>query len=819
MKNERLSFFLVLSFLAATASASVSNDGLWRSVGEETILASGGGERVLFPRRYRTVALKVDVMRGVLDHAPLELTTAARAAAPVITLPLPDGSYGRFAIQESPIVDAELASQLPDVKTYRAEGIDDPAATARLDLTPAGFHGFILSPSGTVYIDPYRRGDTQHYLSYWRRDYARPDGATPFECDFADVNPPKSEEAAVTHGVPAAARGAMIRTYRIAMACTGEYAAYHGGTVAAAQAAMVTTMNRINGIYEKEVAVRMTMVNNASITFTNSITDPYANTSTDLAANQVVIDANIGNANYDIGHLVGTGGGGVAYLGVVCETGWKAQGLTGSSSPVGDAFDVDYVAHEIGHQFGATHTFNGTTSSCGGGNREPSSAYEPGSGTTIMAYAGICGSEDLQPHSDPYFHTKSFDEIVAFTGAISCAVQTPSGNAPPFPSAGAAITIPAATPFYLTATATDADGDPLTYCWEEFDLGAASPPNTDNGNRAIFRSFNPVTSPIRMFPKLSDILGNTSTFGESLPTTTRTMTFRVTARDNITGANVASTTVNVSSAAGPFTVTAPNTTVSWTGGSAQTVTWNVAGTTAAPVSCTNVKILLSTDGGNTFPTTVLASTPNDGTQGITVPNATTATARIRVECVTSPFFDVSNVNFSISTSVPVVATAASGTSIGIFWSAVAGATSYEVYRRAAGGSFALIGTTASTSFTDNLAVAGSAYLYAAKSVSGAVTSALGTPDLATAVIFTDPTLAAAMTIRRLHVHELRTAINAVRTLAGLSAFSFTDPTITAGTTVVKAAHVNEARTALDAARSALTLSAVSYTDPALPAAV
>jgi hypothetical protein len=427
-----------------------------------------------------------------------------------------------------------------------------------------------------------------------------------------------------------------------------------------------------------------------------------------------------------------------------------------------------------------------------------------------MAYAGICGSDDLQPHSDPYFHGRSIDEIVAFTtgDGDSCAAQTSTGNDAPTVDAGAAIAIPKSTPFYLTGSASDLNDDPLAYCWEQF----------NSGSSAIFRSFNPAASPLRTFPKLPDLLANTTTIGESLPSSARTMNFRLTARDNRAGGGGVSddaTIVTVASS-GPFLVTAPNTAVTWTGGSSQNVTWNVAGTTASPVSCANVKILLSTDGGNTFPTTLLASTANDGTEATPIPNIGSTTARVRVECVTSPFFDLSDTNFTIKQLVDgVVATATSGTSVDVTWSSVPAAVSYQIHRKAAAGSFTLLDTSVTTTFTDTTAIAGNAYLYAVKWVDGsAVASALSNPDIATTYFFTDPVLVAQSTmVKAIHITELRTAIGAVRTLAGLSAFSYTDPTLTGGVTLINVAHLTELRTALDAALTALALPAGSYTDP------
>lgn len=431
-------------------------------------------------------------------------------------------------------------------------------------------------------------------------------------------------------------------------------------------------MNRVNGIYEKEVSIRMVLVaNNDELVYTNADTDPYTNDDgeTLLDENQENIDNVIGAANYDIGHVFSTGGGGVAGLGVPCRSGFKAQGVTGSPMPTGDAFDVDYVAHEMGHQFGAEHTFNADGPEAGscGSNRSETTGYEPGSGSTIVAYAGICDTQDLQANSDPYFHGASLDQILAYvtTGAgNTCDDPTPTGNTAPTVDAGATYNIPAETPFVLTGAATDAEGHPLTYGWEEFDLGPAAltqEDNTDDDGQAqpIFRSFNPSISPQRTFPRPADIINNTTTFGEDLPSFNRTMNFRLTVRDNQPGGggvNNDSTQVIVTDTGTPFLVTAPNTAVSWNAGSSQTVTWNVAGTTATPISCATVNILLSTDGGTTFSATLANGTANDGTEPITVPDQETTMARVRVQCATSIFFDISNQDFTILPMPPTSVT-------------------------------------------------------------------------------------------------------------------------------------------------------------------
>jgi hypothetical protein len=633
------------------ASAPFPNGALWHDVDQSAIPHTGN--RDIVPARYRVVAPDEAALASLLSSAPLETTaTGPRNSPAVITLPLPDGTFGRFSFVEAPIMAAPLAAQFPNIKTYLGQGIDDPTATARFDRTQFGFHALVLAASGTVFIDPYQRGDTTHYISYYKQDYLPNPG------DLMSEQGIVQSAIRIPHSaIKTPPSGPQLRTYRLALAATGEYTIYHGGTVGGAMAAINTSVNRVVGVYEREFSVRMVLIaNNANVVYTDPTTDPYTNSNgfAMLDENQTTLDTVIGPANYDIGHVFSTGGGGVAGLGVVCATGQKAYGVTGSSNPVGDPFDIDYVAHEMGHQYDGNHTFNGTTSNCGGGNRNGSTAWEPGSGSTIMAYAGICGSEDLQPHSDPYFHVGNFDEISAFTqlgGGNACAAITNTGNNPPTVNAGPAYTIPNQTPFKLTGSATDPDGDALTYAWEQFDLGTQSPPNTDNGNRPIFRSFNPVPVPYRFFPRLTDILSNTLTFGEAYPTTNRNLTFRLTARDNRAGAggvNYDEVDLTVTTTSGPFDVTSPNTAVTWPGGSNQTVTWDVANTTAAPVSCANVDLTLSTDGGVTFSNTLAAGTPNDGTQQIVVPNLNTTTARVMAQCSDNIFLDISDTNFTIT---------------------------------------------------------------------------------------------------------------------------------------------------------------------------
>ena len=624
---------------------------------------------------FQSQALTLDVpgLRAALATAPAE--TQAGAVPLVLALPLPNGRTGRFALHEAPVMAPALAARFPSIKTYAGTGLDDASASVRLDLSPQGFHAQVLAADGqSFYIDPVSPTDAQHYLGFYRKDMDRAAAGLAATCGFVPTTADQKASAArlaawQTASPLARASGAQLHTYRLALACTPEYALTKGNTVASVMAGEVATVNRVVGVYEKELAVRLVLVpNNDQLIFLSGIgTQPapaYANSNGGamLAQNQSNVDRIIGTANYDIGHVVSTGGGGVAYLGVVCNPARKAGGVTGSSRPVGDAFDIDYVAHEMGHQFAGNHPFNGDAGSCSGGNRNSDTAWEPGSGSTIMAYAGICtATNDLQPNSDPIFHTGNYQEMRAFIAGTTCAVVTATGNTAPTVTAPASgKTLPISTPFKLTATATDAESDPLTYMWEELDLGPTGTPTTAqvaNETPPLFRSFVPISDGTRYFPRLSNLVANTTRIGERLPTVTRTLKFRCTARDahsgpvGVVGGVDYSPLVNlnVTSTAGPFVVTAPNVAaVSWTGGTAQTITWDVANTTAAPVSCALVNLRLSLDGGLTYPVTLAANVANSGTASVTVPNVATTTARIMVEAADNYFFDISNVNFAIT---------------------------------------------------------------------------------------------------------------------------------------------------------------------------
>ena len=624
---------------------------MWSDVEESEIPVVG--TRYIQPSKYRTLKLDVAQMKIALNKAPMTKTPAVKNNPAFLDIPWPDGSMKTFQIIESPIMEPELMAKFPEIKTYAGSEVGNGANYIRLDLTPQGFHAMILTgDEGTIYIDPYTfgGGDITHYIAYNKKDF-KPIASKQMVCGVRG-NPINTDDYKPSTGGSMYRFGSCeLRVYRIAIAATGEYTTFHGGTVALAQAAQVTTMNRVNGVYLRDMAVRMDIIgNNNLLIYTNAATDPYTNGSPGamINENQTNVDNVIGSANYDIGHVFGTNSGGLAGLGVICSNSGKARGVTGSGAPINDPFDIDYVAHELGHQFGANHTFN---NSCGG-NRNNATAMEPGSGSTIMAYAGIC-PPNIQSNSDDHFHGASLEEMSNRILSTNCPVTTALANNPPnITGTNAGVTVPGSTPFALTAVANDPDGNTLTYCWEQMNNAIATmPPQATSNDGPNFRSFSPSTSPTRYFPNLTDLAAGNATTWEVLATVNRTMNFRVSVRDNAVGGGCTDHTdvvLNVDGNSGPFIVTYPSAAgISWTGATNETVTWDVANTDVAPVACANVDILLSTDGGLTYPTVLANNVPNDGNQQITVPNTATTTARIMVVCENGTFFDISDNNFTI----------------------------------------------------------------------------------------------------------------------------------------------------------------------------
>jgi hypothetical protein len=847
---------LALAMFAATMPAQAAPGGqapdprtagvgpgeeLWDEVPGTPPTRRGPRRAVVVPDEFEAVTLDRTGLEDLLERAPRERmgrsTARAASAGLVVALPDPDGGFQRFELRESPIMEPALAAKHPDVATYSGRGIDDAAATIRASLTPLGFNASVRSPDGIWYIDPFYVGDDDVHISYFARDLAESPHGVFIEREDDDHDELEAQFGALgdLEMEVSSAGTTLLRTYRLAMLSDPSYATYFGA--ANVTAAKVTLLNRVNQIYEDETAIRMVLIadndelnldtpeqfvgaNGPCGTAPCFTTINVSCTGATLTRNRIVIGQLVGASSYDVGHIIlGRPGGGVASLNSVGGNA-KAQGCTGLPNPVGDFFGVDYVAHEIGHQFGANHTFNGNQSNCSGGNRSALNSVEPGSGSSIMAYAGICGRDNLQPHTDPYWSQRSFQEITAFVtsdrpainevqnvslygfdtngdrfrlayaggtsgpivrgtndtaAGIKAAIEsspnwpaggvvtvanwggggapsdngfqvtfsgslaqtdvallqlvdtvgtsgfvgetakggpvdnqghtiTDTGNLPPVVDPLPSYTIPYRTPFELTGNATDPDGGTVTYLWEQNDRGLTAIPlvATNKTSGPLFRQFgtaldltqydptvynNPgvnavTTDPTRVFPDLAQLLaGNTNArtgdcpgapppatgaippamidcYSEFLPTTVYPgpMNFRLTVRDGNPGAGGITsqdTAISLATGTGPFLVTSQEVTGTLEGDAPLEITWDVAGTDGPTIGTAQVQIALSTDGGFTYPHVLAAATPNDGTEGVLLPNVSTDQARIKVSAVGNVFFDVNLADQAIQ-AVPVV---------------------------------------------------------------------------------------------------------------------------------------------------------------------
>lgn len=613
--------------------------------------------------------LNISGLKNVLAKAPKRLTGKSET---IISFPNSAGKMENFKVTENSNFEPELAAKYPDIKSYIGENMKDPASKVYFSISSLGLSSMeICGDKSAVFIQPYTK-DLSTYIIYKKSDSK--DNLNKLECKVLDIAPKGNLKTISNKN----ADDAILRTFRLALSCTGEYTSYFGGTKAQALAAMNNTMTRVNGIFENDFAARMILIaNNDDIIYTDASTDPYSpssqmdNWNLELMNN---LSSSIGNNNFDIGHLFGRdgGGGNAGCIGCICDnnmstyvdqgvtypSGYKGSGYTSPANgiPSGDTFDIDFVAHEMGHQFGGNHTWS----------FEPQyglKPVEPGSGSTIMGYAGVT-NYDVQKNSDPFFHALSIEQITDNIKTKTCSVNTNTGNSVPTANAGLDYIIPKSTPFMLTGSGTDADGDQLTYIWEQMDKGTSSETGANSAAKEsknagpIFRSWTPSSSPVRYFPVMSSILaGALKTAGteidvEALPSVARTLNFRFTVRDNKAGGggnNSDDTKLTVNPAAGPFMITSQNTAVSYIKGSSQTVTWDVAGTTANGVNTANVDILWSTDNGNTW-ITLLTTTPNDGSETITIPDTLTNSGRIMIKGSNHIFFDINNANISVKTS-------------------------------------------------------------------------------------------------------------------------------------------------------------------------
>jgi hypothetical protein len=655
--NTNMKYFCSISIFLIFFNVNAQSNLYWNKISNQRIQNKLSTSGSFIPNNYLAFELNKEVFFQKLQHAQNESFKNSPNAGLVLSFPNSKGSLEDFLVYESPIFEEGLGLKYPSIKTFIGQGLTDKSAVLRFDITYKGLHAMVKSATEINFINQVGEESSADFMVFDRNSCAK---SHDFYCEVEEYLDQNMLESANRIQQLNNSVGETLKTYRLALACTGEYTTFHGGTVQGALSAMIISMNRVNLVYETEVDVRMVLIENTdTLIFTSATDDPYTNSSGSqmLNQNQTTITARIGSANYDIGHVFSTGGGGIAQLGSVCSNSGKSRGVTGLGSPVGDPFDIDYVAHEIGHQFAGRHTFNSTTGSCGGNNRNASTAFEPGSGVTIMAYAGICGSDNVANNSIAYFHSGSFDEMVDFIttgGGNTCDVATSTGNSTPIiESYTNDFSIPYQTAFKLTGKASDPDGDAVTYSWDEMDLGSGGAWNAVVGSAPIFRSYNPDTTATRLFPRLSNILNNLNTIGEQRPRSARTLQFRLTARDNRAGgAGVIyspTVTLNVINTVDTFKITSPNNPGTiWETGSQQTITWNVASTDVSPINCPNVNIYLSTNVGSTFPITLAENVPNNGSYTFFVPFFPTNTARIMVEGAGNIFFDINDRNIAIT---------------------------------------------------------------------------------------------------------------------------------------------------------------------------
>ncbi len=723
---------LVLLFVVVCKATNAQNDQFWQQTEQNLgkLVLAKGATRASFPSNFKVLALNEKNLVTQL----LQITEAnSLAQQTLISLPNANGELETFQIFEASNFDADLQARFPEIRAFSGRGISDKYATVKLSYAPSSGIQTMVFRTGkpNEYMEPFS-ADKSLYAVYSGRGN---NGIGSWRCSTPEQSLASGLNAQVQQSSLIGASTGKIKTMRLAQACTGEYAAFFGASnssqVNLVLAAFNATLTRCNGVFERELALHLNLINQTTnLIFYNAATDPYSDASVGTSPlnednangwniqlqNSInnFLGTSLANSNslYDIGHLFGGSGGGgnAGCIGCVCTnpTGngqkQKGSGFTspGDAIPQGDNFDIDYVAHEIGHQLGANHTYSHI-------NERTGVNKEVGSGITIMGYAGIT-PQDVAPHSIEFFHQASIDQIQVNLASKTCPVSVDmTANTAPTIGALSNFTIPISTPFALTGSATDAQNDALTYCWEQNDnvgtsqTGASSVASATKASGPNWLSFAPSTSGIRYFPRLSTILAGANITGvlpggdaganiEALSSVSRTLNFRLTVRDNSPyqpGVKIGQTAfsdaiVTVSNSSGPFAVSAPNTAVTLSAGGTTTVTWSVNNTTAAPVSCANVKISLSTDGGQSFPTVLLASTPNDGSQLVTLPNSPSTTCRIKVEAVGNIFFDISNANFTIgaaatcgdATGLATSNITQSGATLS--WLAVSGANNYTV---------------------------------------------------------------------------------------------------------------------------------------------
>jgi hypothetical protein len=641
-----------------------SQANYWKTSSLEKTLRRGAVAHEIMPTKY-------DVWQLNYEGLWTELTGNNRSfeTEHIISLPYLEGTTIEVVLKSYDLLAPGLAAKYPELKAWKGTGPN--GMRVYMNSGVDGFHITLSSTNEKIYVEPLKYNNSA-YIVYNVKDFESGQSHGSFSCGvtadeenkFFNAHPELNEDVFDYTSSSRNQRGIPIqlRTYRMAMAVTGALTSFVGGGRAGGLSAAMTVLNRTNEVFEKDLSVTFQMVeNNDVIVFTDPDTDPYtdASASTMLDENQTAIDARIGASTYDIGHVIGFTNGsqnGIAQVGSVCGGG-KARAVSiANSSPTIDPFIVSIVCHEIGHSFSARHTMTHCH------NVNDNSAMEPGSGSTIMSYAGICSpdSRNIQDFADPYFHANSLQSMINFSrfgNGNTCAVVENLGNTEPdlFIESPRNLTIPVSTPFKLEGSAYDAEGDSVSFVWEQYDVEVDEPQETlgsPTGNAPLFRSFPPGPSPIRYFPSLDLLVDNGFSVFQILPTYNRNMSFRFIARDNNIG-NGATVwrpyQVSVSVVSGPFNVISPSAPfLAFDAGEQIEVTWDVSRTNEAPINSNIVEIKLSIDGGFTYPYTLDAGTENDGSQTVILPDVRTENARIMVASVDNIFLDISDNDFIIS---------------------------------------------------------------------------------------------------------------------------------------------------------------------------
>lgn len=641
MIKSFLPSFLFLVLIGFTPTVGAQDSDWWQAIGNQA------------PGLLRNQQVNIEARTGFYfktDLVALQRLVQVKKDGPFsLEIPDPKGKNWTFLLEAYDMMEAPLRAKYPAIRTYQGYAKDQPTYRIHLTITADAWFASVSSGSQRWFIDPFARPNNALYQVYYQEDCLEDNLMS---CQVGAVRAPVDEMVQL-RAANEKIEGT-LRTFRLAVSASYSYYDFFNKSREQTMAAIISTVNRVNMIFERDLAIRLVLVaDNDSLIVTDANSELFTRSSLAGQDNQGFTDGVIGSDNYDIGHVfIGDGGGGaVDLLGSVCNDNFKARAYVGLPRPQGDVFDIDYVAHEIGHQFGANHTFNGLDGGCFS-QRTLSTSFEPGAGTTIMSYAGICGLDNITPNANDYFHGGSIVEINDFLNDQRRQVCLESigvqNQAPQVVLEEDLLFIPILTPFELSAQVTDPEEDQLTYSWEQVDAGnGALLGDYDTGDGPLFRSYPPENSPTRVFPRLEDLLANDFQKPELLPNSSRALNFQITVRDNHPnsgGVTWDRVKYFVDGDAGPFRLDNPATLLA---GSNTVFRWNVANTDVAPVNVDSVDLYLSTDGGLNFDQS-LGRFVNDGFAVAFIPSdIATDSARFKLKAVGNIFFDVSDVNNQI----------------------------------------------------------------------------------------------------------------------------------------------------------------------------